>query len=114
MHTTSHAEQQYMAAGAVAGLVSHVLNARIGRKWCMVIAGFWFTVGAAINAGARDLAMLYIGRVLLGFGVGFANQSVSLSSISLADAAFAAASVVAVFADHVLLWHTQSTFCHLL
>lgn len=43
----------------------------------MVIAGFWFTVGAAINAGARDLAMLYIGRVLLGFGVGFANQAVS-------------------------------------
>ena len=43
----------------------------------MVIAGFFFTVGAAINAGAQDLAMLYVGRVLLGFGVGFANQSVS-------------------------------------
>lgn len=70
-------------AGAVAGLVSHLLNARLGRKWCMVIAGFWFTVGAAINAGARDLAMLYIGRVLLGFGVGFANQSVSTLTLSL-------------------------------
>ena len=42
----------------------------------MVIAGFWFTVGAIINCAAQDLAMLYIGRILLGFGVGFANQSV--------------------------------------
>ena len=66
-----------MFAGALAGLISHVLNARMGRKWCMVIAGFFFTIGAAINAGAQDLAMLYVGRVLLGFGVGFANQSVS-------------------------------------
>lgn len=43
----------------------------------MVIAGFWFTVGAIINCAAQDLVMLYVGRVLLGFGVGFANQSVS-------------------------------------
>lgn len=42
----------------------------------MVIAGAWFFVGAVINAAAQDLAMLYIGRVFLGFGVGFANQSV--------------------------------------
>ena len=39
----------------------------------MVIAGFWLSVGAAISAGAQDLAMLYVGRVLLGSGVGFAN-----------------------------------------
>lgn len=43
----------------------------------MVIAGFWFTIGAIINCAAQDLVMLYVGRVLLGFGVGFANQSVS-------------------------------------
>ena len=57
--------------------MSHLLNARLGRKWCMVIAGFWFTVGAVINCAAQDLGMLYVGRILLGFGVGFANQSVS-------------------------------------
>ena len=44
----------------------------------MVIAGAWFFVGAVINAAAQDLAMLYIGRIFLGFGVGFANQSVIL------------------------------------
>lgn len=45
----------------------------------MVIAGAWFFIGAVINAASQDLAMLYIGRIFLGFGVGFANQSVSLS-----------------------------------
>ena len=43
----------------------------------MVIAGAWFLIAAVINAAAQDLAMLYIGRIFLGFGVGFANQSVS-------------------------------------
>jgi len=81
-------------AGAVAGLISHLLNARLGRKWCMVIAGFWFTIGAVINCAAQDLAMLYLGRILLGFGVGFANQSVSIcqpSTISAVDLLIASA-----------------------
>ena len=73
-------------AGAVAGLISHLLNARLGRKWCMVIAGFWFTIGAVINCAAQDLAMLYLGRILLGFGVGFANQSVSICQSSTVPA----------------------------
>ncbi len=73
-------------AGAVAGLISHLLNARLGRKWCMVIAGFWFTIGAIINCAAQDLAMLYLGRILLGFGVGFANQLVSLCQSSAVSA----------------------------
>ena len=71
-------KQADSATGAVAGLVSHLLNARLGRKWCMVIAGAWFFIGAVINAAAQDLPMLYIGRIFLGFGVGFANQSVRL------------------------------------
>lgn len=45
----------------------------------MVIAGAWFFIGAVINAAAQDLAMLYLGRIFLGFGVGFANQSVGLN-----------------------------------
>ncbi len=35
-------------------------------------------MGGALNAGAQNLAMLIVGRVALGFGVGFANQSVPL------------------------------------
>lgn len=37
-----------------------------------------YLLGGALNAGAQNLAMLICGRVALGFGVGFANQSVPL------------------------------------
>lgn len=44
----------------------------------MLIAGFFFIVGVTLTAAAQDLAMLIIGRILLGCGVGFANQAVPL------------------------------------
>ncbi|MCD7455641.1 Sugar transport protein 13 [Datura stramonium] len=44
----------------------------------MLIAGCFFIVGVVLNAAAQDLAMLIIGRILLGCGVGFANQAVPL------------------------------------
>lgn len=40
----------------------------------MLIAGLFFIVGTTFNAAAQDLAMLIIGRIMLGCGVGFANQ----------------------------------------
>lgn len=36
--------------------------------------GAAFTVGAGVLAGAVHISMLFIGRVSLGIGVGFANQ----------------------------------------
>ena len=40
----------------------------------MILGGAFFCVGAILCAFAQDLAMLIIGRVCLGAGVGFANQ----------------------------------------
>ncbi|KAH0992710.1 hypothetical protein GBA52_004193 [Prunus armeniaca] len=40
----------------------------------MFIAGIFFIVGTVFNAAAQNLLMLIIGRILLGCGVGFANQ----------------------------------------
>ena len=40
----------------------------------MTIGGLLFIIGAALQAGAVHLAMLIVGRVMLGFGVGLANQ----------------------------------------
>lgn len=40
----------------------------------MILGGASFCVGAILCAFAQDLAMLIIGRVCLGAGVGFANQ----------------------------------------
>ncbi|KAK9085066.1 hypothetical protein Sjap_025477 [Stephania japonica] len=49
-----------------------------GRKVSMFFGGAVFLVGAIINGAAKNIAMLIIGRMLLGVGVGFANQSVPL------------------------------------
>ncbi|KAL0044379.1 hypothetical protein WJX82_003170 [Trebouxia sp. C0006] len=59
-----------------------------GRKLVMILGGASFCVGAILCAFAQDLAMLIIGRVCLGAGVGFANQAVPLylSEIALAHA----------------------------
>jgi MFS family permease len=39
-----------------------------------MLGGAIFLVGAAINGGSENIAMLIICRVLLGFGVGFTSQ----------------------------------------
>ena len=44
----------------------------------MVISGALYTIGCILLAAAYHISMLYIGRVLLGFGVGFAIQSTTL------------------------------------
>ena len=40
----------------------------------MTMGALLFIIGAALQAGAQRLAMLIVGRVMLGFGVGLANQ----------------------------------------
>ncbi|KAL9247647.1 hypothetical protein vseg_021059 [Gypsophila vaccaria] len=62
-------------AGFVASLVASPTTARCGRKFSMVLGGFTFFLGAAVNGAAESVAMLIIGRLFLGFGVGFTNQA---------------------------------------
>lgn len=38
-----------------------------------IVAGAFFIVGAGILAGAVDVAMLVVGRILLGVGVGLCS-----------------------------------------
>ncbi|CAN1807712.1 Sugar transport protein 13 [Linum perenne] len=54
------------------------LAGTLGRRPTMLIAGIFFLAGVVLNAAAQDLAMLIVGRILLGCGVGFANQAVPL------------------------------------
>ncbi|XP_027092631.1 sugar transport protein 5 [Coffea arabica] len=62
-------------AGLAASLGASRLTAAQGRRNVMVLGGFTFLAGAAINGGAQTIAMLILGRILLGFGVGFTNQA---------------------------------------
>lgn len=61
-------------AGLVASYFASFSTRLLGRKITMLIGGLSFLTGAILNAAAQDLAMLIVGRILLGVGVGFANQ----------------------------------------
>ncbi len=61
-------------AGAVASLVASRVTRMVGRQAIMLTGGALFLAGSAFNAGAVNIAMLIIGRILLGVGVGFTTQ----------------------------------------
>ncbi|XP_075477756.1 sugar transport protein 13-like [Primulina tabacum] len=63
-------------AGLTATFFASYTTRKLGRRLTMLIAGFFFIVGVVLNASAQDLVMLILGRILLGCGVGFANQAV--------------------------------------
>ncbi|KAF5738630.1 sugar transport protein 13 [Tripterygium wilfordii] len=65
-------------AGLIATFFASYTTRNFGRRPTMLIAGVFFIVGVVLNAAAENLAMLIIGRILLGCGVGFANQAVPL------------------------------------
>lgn len=61
-------------AGLTATFFASYTTRRLGRRLTMLIAGVFFIFGVIFNAAAQNLAMLIVGRILLGCGVGFANQ----------------------------------------
>ncbi|XP_020209243.1 sugar carrier protein C [Cajanus cajan] len=67
----------YLAA-LLSSLVASTITRRFGRKLSMLFGGLLFLVGALINGFAQHVWMLIVGRILLGFGIGFATQAVPL------------------------------------
>nr|AWW16526.1 sugar transporter 1 [Ipomoea pes-caprae] len=67
----------YLAA-LVSSLVASWVTRKLGRRLSMLFGGVLFCAGALINGFAQNVGMLIIGRILLGLGIGFANQSVPL------------------------------------
>ncbi|XP_059635330.1 sugar carrier protein A-like isoform X1 [Cornus florida] len=65
-------------AGLVASLVASPVTRRYGRRISIISGGLCFLVGSALNASAVNLEMLILGRIMLGFGIGFGNQAVPL------------------------------------
>ncbi|KAL1804840.1 hypothetical protein DCAR_0830655 [Daucus carota subsp. sativus] len=49
-----------------------------GRRFSILCGAVSFFLGAILNAAAQNIAMLIIGRCLLGIGIGFGNQAVPL------------------------------------
>lgn len=59
-----------VGAAAISALSGGVLNDRFGRKPCILLASFFFTVGAVIMTAANDRYTLLSGRIVVGLGIG--------------------------------------------
>ncbi|GAV74799.1 Sugar_tr domain-containing protein, partial [Cephalotus follicularis] len=75
----------YLAA-LFASFVASMVCSKAGRKPTMQIASLFFMAGVGLTAGGVNIEMLIVGRILLGFGVGFGNQAVPLFLSELAPA----------------------------
>ncbi|KAL2650571.1 hypothetical protein R1flu_018699 [Riccia fluitans] len=65
-------------AGLLATYVASWTSRRYGRRPTMKIGAASFIIGTTLCSAAQNIIMLILGRVLLGIGVGFANQAVPL------------------------------------
>ncbi|XP_031266969.1 hexose carrier protein HEX6 [Pistacia vera] len=74
---TSFTSSLYVA-GLIASFFAASVTRAFGRKPSILAGGAAFLAGSAFGGAAVNVYMLIIGRVLLGVGVGFANQSVPL------------------------------------
>ncbi|KAG7960184.1 hypothetical protein I3843_10G110600 [Carya illinoinensis] len=67
----------YLAA-LLSSIVASTVTRKFGRRLSMLLGGLLFCVGAILNGFAQAVWMLIVGRMLLGFGIGFAGQSIPL------------------------------------
>ncbi|KAI4332799.1 hypothetical protein L6164_017679 [Bauhinia variegata] len=74
---TSFTSSLYVAGLVTSFFASHITGA-FGRKPSIVAGGAAFLAGTALGGAAFNVYMLILGRLFLGVGVGFANQSVPL------------------------------------
>ncbi|PKA47918.1 Sugar carrier protein C [Apostasia shenzhenica] len=84
---TTFTSSLYLAA-LIASFFASSVTRVLGRKWSMLGGGVTFLAGAFLNGFARNVAMLIAGRILLGIGVGFANQSVPVYLSEMAPARY--------------------------
>lgn len=73
-------------AALVSTFGASVLTRTKGRRASILVGGASFFAGGIINAFANNVAMLIVGRIFLGFGIGFGNQAVPLYLSEMAPA----------------------------
>jgi sugar porter (SP) family MFS transporter len=103
-------------AGLVASVGASHVTRRYGRKVSIISGGICFLVGASLNASAISLAMLIVGRIMLGVGIGFANQAVPLYLSELAppkirgglNIMFQLATTIGIFTANMVNYGTQN------
>ncbi|KAH7569132.1 hypothetical protein ACOSP7_012365 [Xanthoceras sorbifolium] len=102
-------------AGLVATLVASPITRNYGRRASIIWGGISFLVGAALNASAVNLAMLLLGRIMLGVGIGFGNQAIPLYLSEMApthlrgglNMMFQLATTLGIFTANMINFGTQ-------
>lgn len=79
----SDLQQEVIVAVAIGGaalgaLVSAILNERYGRRAVILIASALFTIGSIALCAANGFAVLVIGRIVVGLGIGLASMTVPI------------------------------------
>lgn len=102
-------------AGLVASLAASPVTRHHGRRASILCGGLSFIAGATLNASAQNLAMLLLGRILLGVGIGFGNQAVPLYLSEMAPAhlrgalnmMFQLATTLGIFSANMINYATE-------
>ncbi|KAL6989417.1 Hexose carrier protein hex6, partial [Sarracenia purpurea var. burkii] len=69
--------------GLVTSFFASSITKAFGRKPSILVGGAAFLLGAALGGTALNLYMLILSRILLGVGIGFANQVLVFSLVYL-------------------------------
>ncbi|DBA99607.1 TPA: species-specific tRNA processing, variant 3 [Trebouxia sp. C0006] len=71
--------------GSLASIVASYFTQHWGRKGSMIIAGTSFCIGAIFQASAKNtVALLFIGRVFWGIGIGFGDHCAFIYTAEMA------------------------------
>ncbi|XP_028285737.1 proton myo-inositol cotransporter-like isoform X2 [Parambassis ranga] len=65
-----------VGAAALSAVSGGSLNGWLGRRICILIASFIFSVGGLILSLAQDKEVLLVGRITVGLGIGIASMTV--------------------------------------
>lgn len=65
-----------VGAAALSSLCGGALNGWLGRRVCILVASFTFSIGGVVLSLAPDKETLLVGRVIVGLGIGIASMTV--------------------------------------
>ncbi|XP_010526446.1 PREDICTED: sugar transport protein 14 [Tarenaya hassleriana] len=73
-------------AGLVSTFAASYVTRSYGRRGSIIVGSISFFLGGVVNAAAKNIFMLILGRIFLGIGIGFGNQAVPLYLSEMAPA----------------------------
>ncbi|XP_030536105.1 sugar transport protein 8-like [Rhodamnia argentea] len=86
----NHLLQLFTSSLYIAALLASFVASRVctelGRRPTVQISSLFFIIGIGLQAGGTSIEMVLCGRLMLGMGIGFANQAVPLFLSEIAPA----------------------------